>query len=176
MAVKLAFRHINDNDHTLYTNFYTIPVVKTVDAELYEPCTLKNPKFLLAYDSDILKCNYCSCTTATGYSQFNRKYFITNVTFQSGGQMVIECKTDLLNTLGQQLFYSPVVISRATTVNNKPTFVKDTQLPLYVDKDVKSYALMFEGGKVNPFMTGSATQGDYLYVFNVAGGQAVTPE
>lgn len=135
-----------------------------VNVELYEPCSIQNPKFILDYDAEILTCNYAYCPT------LKRQYFISNIDFAPGGQMIITCKTDLLNTLGMALMHAPIVITRATTRDGNATYIKDMQLPLLSDKTIDTYKLKTDA---NPFITDIANVADYLYVLTVAGGQAV---
>lgn len=138
----------------------------TVNVELYEPCSIQNPKFILEYDATIINCNYAYCPT------LKRQYFIDNIDFAPGGQMIITCKTDLINTLGMALLNAPIVINRATTKDDNATYIKDMQLPLLSDKSIDTYRLSAE---YNPFITSEATTSDNLYVLTVAGGQAVQP-
>lgn len=166
--MTVSFTHQNITNRT-FIGMSTPSATISATVELYEPCTISDPKFILAYNSAILSCNYCYCP------DFNRQYFIKNIEFAPGGQMIVTCKTDLINTLGIALLHMPVVITRATTKDAKPTHIKDTQLPLYIEKEVKAYDLKFDGGHVNPFNTSTGTSGDYYFVLNVAGGQAVSP-
>lgn len=166
MAVTLYFYNAPVSDHTYIRGALTPIIEDPVSAELYEPCTVQNPNFLLQYNEDILQCNYCSCP------QFRRKYFIKDTEFKPGGQMVISCVTDVLNTLGTELLYSPIIITRATTKDDNATYVKDMQLPLLSDKTIDTYKLNVS---YNPLITDRANLADYLYVLSVAGGQAVTP-
>lgn len=163
--MTVTFCHQNITANTFIG--MTRPVdVYTVDVELYEPCSIQNPKFILDYNADILTCNYAYCPT------LKRQYFISNIDFAPGGQMIITCKTDLLNTLGMALLYAPIVINRATTRDGNATYIKDMQLPLLSDKTIDTYKLNVD---YNPFITDIANIADYLYVLTVAGGQAVQP-
>lgn len=63
-----------------------------VSCNLKLPTDIKSPIFILDYDAALANCNYIHCP------EFNRYYYITDITVEPGGVMTISTAVDVLKS------------------------------------------------------------------------------
>lgn len=92
--------------------------VFSADANIYETCSIHNPRFRIAYNNNILACNY--------FSAFGRFYFIENVNFDNAGQMVVTGLIDVLDSYQTEIKNLVTTITRYENANL--TTIPDTNI------------------------------------------------
>ena len=128
----------------------------TFTGTLRESCSIVDPTFTIDSSSMIsptllLTFNYCYIT------EFNRYYFIRNITIINNNLFSFECHVDVLMTYRAQLRGLTAIISRQEKLYN--LYLPDDKLIVECDRDIHTY-----GFPNNP-PTGSRT-----FVLTVAGG------
>lgn len=105
---------------------------------------------------------------------FNRYYFITDITADTGGAVIISGKVDVLMTYAAAFKLCPAIVIRYSRNEQhgsaRSTYIPDNQLPISTGKVLK--CVEFEGTDINIDV---ATATSNNFVLNVAGGGAITP-
>lgn len=147
----------------LYRNYSDIKrlgknlvAVNFVDAVLLEESSILTPTFVLKIPESNLTVNYLYC------SRFSRYYFIRDITVDSGGRKIFKCEVDPLETYAAYLREQNFHIIRDS---EKPTFTKDSKLPMKPYKKVDT--IKFNESEFN---LNAANEYSYNYVLVVAGG------
>lgn len=101
----------------------TLTDQKKKDCKVYGNCSLQAPTLLLRYDSTITQHNYMYI------AEWNRYYFIDNISVDNGKQMIISASVDVLMT-----YRDSIKSCNATCIRNegigKPTDVPDSSFPI----------------------------------------------
>lgn len=79
---------------------------------LLESCSIIAPQMTLKYDASILTANYAYI------AEFNRYYFIDNVTILSGARLLLDLSIDVLETYKTQIKGLTCIIKRNANVYN----------------------------------------------------------
>lgn len=94
-------------------------VEANVACDIYENCTMLQPRLILAYSETRMNCSYIRV--------FNRYYNIVSKDLQPGGKMVITCTIDAILTYWDQIKNLPCTVTRT---GNSPTEIVDEKLPI----------------------------------------------
>lgn len=142
-------------------------VLKQVNAELYDDCSIINPRLKVEWFENIANVNYMFIP------DFRRFYFVKPITV-TGGAAMIEGESDPLMSFINEIQDIPAICIRDSRLNQKgsvrSSWIEDPQLPLTYGRNLK--VVEFEGSELN-IDTATATSNNFI--FNVAGGGAVTP-
>lgn len=101
----------------------TLTTVKDITAIPSDNVTMLTPAFIVEYDSTILSANYCYI------AEFNRYYFIRDITLLRGNRLQINCAVDVLMSFSTEIKNCSAMISRSESVG-KPTNIPDNSLPI----------------------------------------------
>lgn len=145
----------------------TLTLMHSVNAALITPTSVLTPQLRVAWSSSLPTANYL-------YIQdFDRYYYITDITADTGGAAIISCKVDVLMSYNAAIKSLPAVVVRSTSSTNtgsqKSTWIPDPQLPMTTGRTVK--AVILEGSDLN---IDTATMLSTNFVLNVAGGGAIS--
>lgn len=164
MAVSVTFYNCGDDKRVMSK---TLTTGISATAELYDPTSLINPRLRVGYNANLLGYNYMYI------AQFGRYYFITNVTTDSGGALIIEGAVDVLQTYKTEIAGLSAIVVRGARKNQsgsaRSTWIEDPRLPIQSGRAVK--AILFENTDLN---IDTATMTSNNFVLNVAGGGAVS--
>ena len=94
-------------------------VEANVACDIYENCTMLQPRLILTYSETRMNCSYIRI--------FNRYYNIVSKDLQPGGKMVIMCTIDAVLTYWDQIKNLPCTVTRT---GNSPTEIVDEKLPI----------------------------------------------
>ena len=94
-------------------------VEANVACDIYENCTMLQPRLILTYSETRMNCSYIRV--------FNRYYNIVSKDLQPGGKMVITCTIDAILTYWDQIKNLPCTVTRT---GNSPTEIVDEKLPI----------------------------------------------
>lgn len=95
---------------------------ETFECKPSEPCDILSPALILAYQAEIVNCNYAYI------SDWHRFYFFKNPQILTGGRMSIQLSVDPLQSWASTILNSEGIIIRATLP--APTMIPDSQYPL----------------------------------------------
>lgn len=145
----------------------TLTLLYSVNAALITPTSVLTPQLRVAWSSSLPTANYI-------YIQdFDRYYYITDITADTGGAAIISCKVDVLMSYNAAIKSLPAVVVRSTSSTNtgsqKSTWIPDPQLPMTTGRTIK--AVVLEGSDLN---IDTATMLSTNFVLNVAGGGAIS--
>lgn len=164
MAVSVTFYNCGDDKRVMSK---TLTTGISATAELYDPTSVTNPRLRVSYNANLLTYNYMYI------AQFGRYYFITNVTTDSGGALIIEGAVDVLQTYKTEIAGLSAIVVRGARKNQsgsaRSTWIEDPRLPIQSGRAVK--AILFENTDLN---IDTATLTSNNFVLNVAGGGAIS--
>lgn len=166
MGVSVTFYNCSDDNRTINKNLVT---GATISAELYDPTSVIRPFLRVDYNANYLNYNYMYI------ADFNRYYFIKNITTDSGGALIIEGTVDVLMSYRTQINNLNAIAVRLPNKDQpgswRSSYIPDSKLPMNMGRSVK--CIEFEG---TDFNIDTAGVGSYNFVLNVAGGgSASTP-
>lgn len=105
----------------------TLTAIKDITAIPSDNVTMLTPAFIVEYDNTILAANYCYI------AEFNRYYFIHDITLLRGNRMQLNCAVDVLKTYADDLKNCTAVIIRNGGIG-EPSMIPDNQLPINPNK------------------------------------------
>lgn len=94
----------------------TITQILSVDGSLKDETSILNPTFIVN-NVGVINANYCYIP------QFNRYYFITDITSYRNNLWQISCKVDVLMTYKSQILENTATLSRQENLHN--LYLKD---------------------------------------------------
>lgn len=94
-------------------------VEANVACDIYENCTMLQPRLILNYSETRMNCSYIRV--------FGRYYNIVDKDLQPGGKMVITCTVDAVLTYWDQIKNLPCTVTRT---GSAPTEIVDEKLPI----------------------------------------------
>ena len=94
-------------------------VEANVACDIYENCTMLQPRLILTYSETRMNCSYIRI--------FNRYYNIVSKDLQPGGKMIITGTIDAVLTYWDQIKNLPCTVTRT---GNSPTEIVDEKLPI----------------------------------------------
>lgn len=108
---------------------------------VYDSIDIITPTFVIEYNSTILQATYLYC------SELNRYYFITGISLDKGGRMILSCSLDVLMTYKNQL-----VNCQCCVLRNEYSLgeVIDEKLPIEPNKVVIEGVTMSNTKLTNP--------------------------
>ncbi len=130
-------------------------ITKTVDCSVTGEISILNPVLLLAYDADLLGCNYFY------WPLTGRYYFIDTISGVPGERLIIGGKVDVLKSFASQIKNTTCVIDRAKS--NRSKWLDDGAYPMETSTQVQNYTF-----SSTPFTTTDVASGNYL--LTVIGG------
>lgn len=164
MAVSVTFYNCSDDKRVMSK---TLTTGISATAELYDPTSVINPRLRVAYNASLLSYNYMYV------AEFGRYYFITNITTDSGGALIITGAVDVLQTYKTAIAGLSAIVVRGARKNqsgsNRSTWIEDPRLPIQSGRAVK--AILFENSDLN-IDTADLTSNNFI--LNVAGGGAIS--
>lgn len=115
-----------------YKNYSNNNVINK-NIELYNEfnCTLKddtniiNPFIMIQSDDSLKNCNYCYI------NDFNRYYYIKNITYKKGKILEIELEIDVLMSFKNMILNSTQLVNKSEFYFNQN--LQDNELPLHSD-------------------------------------------
>lgn len=162
MVVSLMINH--DDVRTLNK---ATTMIKQVQAELYDDCDILHPRIKVEWFREIPNVNYMFIP------EFRRFYFVKPATM-TGGAAIIEGESDPLMSFINEIQDLPAICIRDSRLNQKgsarSSWIEDPQLPLTYGRNLK--VVEFEGSALNIDSAGLTSNN---FIFNVAGGGAITP-
>ena len=84
----------------------------TASCEVYGDCTRATPTILVQYSSELSTCNYMYI------DEFERYYFVQNVTLQAGNRCLVTGVVDPLMSFSNEILNADYLISRSSTKTN----------------------------------------------------------
>lgn len=132
-----------------------------ITCEIYEDCSIYNPRFVLDYNSSYIGFNYAYVEA------WNRYYFITGQDLQAGKRIVVRCHCDVLNSFGSQIKNSQFRVQRCEVFDDP--YIPDNGY-IYEDLfDVINYepSIYNEAGG---YIFGEQNVDSYCYVLGINGG------
>lgn len=115
----VKFGSTSDNPSVLNKS-YTFTISKNMKP--LGEVSILNPIFIIAYDSDIIGCNYAEI------SDWGKFYFVTT-SIMTDGRMRVELNVDYLTSNKADIEKLNATIIRTGSLN-KPTYVPDDSLPI----------------------------------------------
>lgn len=131
-------------------------VVKTI-ASLGNMSIL-TPSFIVDKDDNVISSNYCQIT------DFERYYFIKNLSIMDGGRILVECELDVLNSFKDDINNMLITVLRNGGIG-APTKITDNKLPVTPNEEILKQVAIKD--RYNSFV---GTDG--LYVLQCIGGSA----
>lgn len=125
-----------------------------ITVDLKRPCDILTPSFILDYNVTWLTCNYLYCP------DFNRYYFINNVSVNTGQRIELACSVDVLMTYRNQI--NTITCNVFRNENLRTPYISDSNKPLTTKTQTQTYVF-----DKNPFVSGD---GYTDYVLAVIGG------
>lgn len=155
----------NSNDKRAVNK--TLTALLSVQASLVPGSSAINPQLRLRWSSSFPQYNYMYIPA------FNRYYFITDITADTGGAVIISGKVDVLMTYAAAFKQCPAIVIRYSRNEQhgsaRSTYINDPQLPISTGRTIKCKE--FEGSDINIDV---ATMTSNNFVLNVAGGGAIS--
>lgn len=133
----------------------TFTKVKDVTCSVTGEISILSPVLLVAYDADLLGCNYFY------WPLTNRYYFIDSISGVPGERLIIGGKVDVLKSFATQIQNLNVVVDRAKS--NRSKWLNDGSYPMETSTQVQNYEF-----SSTPFTTTDVSSGNYL--LTVIGG------
>lgn len=124
---------------------------------LKEPCNIIQPHIILNYNFNIIGKNYCYIV------QWQRFYYIDNITFLEGQRIEISLMSDPLMSFKSKILNSTQNIIRAEETGR--TYINDTSYPIL--PQTKTEIIKMDSDLLN---VNQLTENSINYVINVAGG------
>lgn len=100
-----------------------LTTIDTLNVLLLEESSIINPKFQVSNPN--FTANYCYVP------DFNRYYYITNITVDKNRLFVINAKCDVLQSFFNEIKESPVIIKRSSKLDVLNSYMKDDQREFY---------------------------------------------
>lgn len=125
-----------------------------ITVAIMRPCDILNPIFILDYNVNWLTCNYLYCP------DFNRYYFINNLTVNTAQRIELSCSVDVLMTYRNQI--NNITCNVVRNENLRTPYIADSNKPLTTKTQTQTYVF-----DKNPFV---AADGYTDYVLSVIGG------
>lgn len=130
-----------------------------VNCEIYENCSIYNPRFILDYKSSYINFNYAYV------ADWNRYYFITGQDLQAGKKVILRCHCDVLNSFGSQLMNSQFRIKRSES--RYDPYIPDNGYVYQDQFDVIGLNPNYYSGV--PYLFADQTAGASVYLLGVNG-------
>lgn len=124
---------------------------------LKEPCNIIQPHIILNYNFNIIGKNYCYIV------QWQRFYYIENITFLEGQRIEISLMSDPLMSFKSKILNSTQNIIRAEETGR--TYINDTSYPIL--PQTKTEIIKMDSDLLN---VNQLTENSINYIINVAGG------
>ena len=145
----------------------TLTPLYSVTAALITPSSVMTPQLRIAWSSSLVRANYI-------YIQdFDRYYYITDITADTGGAAIITCRVDVLMTHANAIKLCPAIVTRSARLNQhgsaRGSWIRDSKLPIETGRAVR--VVEFVGTDINIDV---ATMTSNNFVLNVAGGGAIS--
>lgn len=129
-----------------------------INCEIYEDCSIYNPRFILDYNSSYIGFNYAYV------ADWNRYYFITGQDLQAGHKIIVRCHCDVLNSFGSQLMDSQFRVKRS-----------ESRYDPYIPDNGYVYQDQFDVIGLNPhlnqegYLFDDQTEDSYTYLIGING-------
>ena len=117
MNVTVNFYYNVSDNRCLFKN---ISQVFTADFVFYDDSSIITPRLRLAYNGNITNCNYFYIPS------LGRYYYIDNIDFNRGGEMIVTGRIDVLMTYQNEISGIECVMSRIEHYNL--TTIPDTNI------------------------------------------------
>lgn len=122
MVIVMTVTLYNCSDDIRVVNKTLTDATSAITVQVYDTVDILYPTFMLDYNSSLLNKNYLWC------DEFNRFYFINNITVDKAKKMYISCSVDVLKTYAGQLTSCPATVIRSQ--NPIDHHVYDDKLPV----------------------------------------------
>lgn len=116
-----------------------------VSAEVKQPCSIEAPIFILKTNENYFTCNYLYCP------DFNRYYYITDISANPGGVLALTCTVDALQSYNSQIKELFVNVGRTETEHSN---IIDTSLVTTANDEVVFLNFTGAGNPITPTATG----------------------
>ena len=130
MAINVQFGSCVDDKRKINKAFSS---TITAAASVYGDISILSPRLLVEYNSSIFSCNYCYI------AEYNRYYYITNISLSSGDRMVVSCSVDPLMSFSSEIMSLNVTITRQEFADDN--FLPDNFMTPTSKKDVEVYKI-----------------------------------
>lgn len=84
----------------------SISLVDTLSAVCKAPVAVEHPVLVIDYNSNDIDCNYAYI------ADFNRYYYIDNITGLTGGRLQLELSVDVLMSFSSYILTTPVIVDK----------------------------------------------------------------
>lgn len=102
--MKVTFKQTTNDMRDLFKSYQDILICD--DVQIYDSCSLVNPVFVLGYNATIVGAN------AFYVHSWGLYYFIENVTFDSGGKMIVQGHIDSLQSYNNEISQITCTVTR----------------------------------------------------------------
>ena len=137
----------------------SLTTVSILSCEIYNGCDIINPLLLLEYSATITSCNYMYIP------DFHRYYFVTNITVDAGGRMIVVGEIDVLQTYATSILALDATVTRNEYTDD--TLLVDPLATFIPEKTVNAYVITPTDG--TPFNVRDYENGSN-FVIVIAGG------
>lgn len=121
--------HIYNNNSDKRVLSKNITLIQTFDnVQPYREINIINPNFICDYNNNVVKSNYCY------YSNFDRYYFIDNITILDNNKCIIHCSIDVLMSYQSDIKNLNVLILRNENIQD--TKLHDTNMPISCKRQI----------------------------------------
>ena len=130
--MNVTFYKISDDPRVINKDLGT---GTAATCEVFGDCTRATPSILVQYSSDLSTCNYMYI------DEFERYYFVQNVTLQAGNRCIVTGVVDPLKSFENEILNSDYLISRSSAKTNLSYI--DDMMPMmcgYKDDIVTGFA------------------------------------
>lgn len=127
--MDLVFYSTSDDTRKINKSFTRIAPAQegtSIPATNTENCSILNPTWLLAYNSDYKDATHVYC------AQFGRFYYITDLVMGTGGKCYVIGTVDYLASYAAKIMNCPVCVTRSQ--NAGVNWVVDTAYPINPNK------------------------------------------
>ena len=121
--------YVNSSENNRVTKSLSSGTTFTCDFK--DQSSIYKPSVLIGTSANLTGFNYAEI------SDFNRKYFITDIVVVRAGLYLLKLKTDVLSTWGTQVLAQPAVIARQSSEFN--LYLDDPEFKVYNNKQVDCY-------------------------------------
>lgn len=163
MATAILY---NNSDDARTVN-KTLTGGTSVSFVLLAPSSIIKPRLRLTWNTAYTAYNYLYIP------DFNRYYFIDDITADTGGAVIINAHCDVLMTYANAIKLCPAIVTRSARLNQhgsaRASWIRDNKLPIETGRAVR--VVEFVGTDINIDV---ATMTSNNFVLNVAGGGAIS--
>lgn len=123
----MTIRFYNVKDDNRKINKTLGSELTTVDAKIYGQCSMHEPSLLLRYSESLVGANYFKI------DEWNRYYFIEEITCQSGKRAIVSGSEDVLMSNADEILNLVANVEASQIYSHTNKLLVDSNMPMQVD-------------------------------------------